>query len=368
MSALTTFLAALTPPPVVTPEQYDGWQWTWKFFVFRPATLKNEAYLLAALLFYALFAYVGSSSNSNKARKWMAAHLSVYQQQFSKPEIEDGLIEDGRSDFFNFSTGRRNVTSLHTIFTLRPRHDFFQWLYQTGKTFVDLQYRPIDEIQLDFKLTSGALPHDFVWAVVAKDELMSVKDGRWDLTFTKTTENPSLPQSLSVMSEFADVTENILKRSGGFSLSDVLQDTKILPYFRSLSVTDQPRDRPTVLRPANEREKHVIVSLRVPSSSHIADTVPFVTGVFQFVDALTKISLRPETRNKLKKIREELDKGIKEEFEKEKREEALESKQAAKRKAEEERLSKLSAADQKKELEKERKRSLRKTQAKVQRK
>lgn len=131
-------------------------------------------------------------------------------------------------------------------------------------------------------------------------------------------------------------------------------------------VTDQPRDRPTIRRPANEREKHVIVSLRVPSSSHIADTVPFVTDIFQFVDALTKINLRPETRNKLKKIREELDKDIKEESEREKREEvnfglrlmlhdclmtclkALESKQAAKRKAEEERLSKLSAADQKK--------------------
>lgn len=130
-------------------------------------------------------------------------------------------------------------------------------------------------------------------------------------------------------------------------------------------VTDQPRDRPTVLRPANEREKHVIVSLRIPSSSHIADTVPFVTDIFQFVDALTKISLRPETRNKLKKIREQSDKDIKEESEREKREEvsfdlrlmlhdcltclkALESKQAAKRKAEEERLSKLSPADQKK--------------------
>lgn len=111
----------------------------------------------------------------------MAAHLPVYQQQFSKPQIKDGLIEDGRSDYFNFSTGRRNVTSLHTVFTLQPRHDFFQWLYQTGKTFVDLQYRPTDEIQLDFKLAPGALPHDFVWAVVAKDELSSVKDGRWDL-------------------------------------------------------------------------------------------------------------------------------------------------------------------------------------------
>lgn len=130
-------------------------------------------------------------------------------------------------------------------------------------------------------------------------------------------------------------------------------------------VTDQPRDRPTAIRPANEREKHVIVSLRVPSSDHIADTVPFVTDIFQFVDALTKINLRPETRNKLKKIREESDKDIKDESEREKREEvnfdlrlmlhdrltclkALENKQAAKRKAEEERLSKLSAADQKK--------------------
>ena len=111
----------------------------------------------------------------------MGAHLPIYQQQFSKPQAKDGLIEDGRSDFFNFSTGRRNVASLHTVFALRPRHDFFQWLYQTGKTFVDLQYQPTDEIQLDFKLAPGALPHDFVWAVVAKDELVSVKDGRWDL-------------------------------------------------------------------------------------------------------------------------------------------------------------------------------------------
>lgn len=91
------------------------------------------------------------------------------------------MVIDGYSDAFNFSTGRRNVASLHTIFTLRPRHDFFQWIFQTGRTFIDLQYRPRDDLQLDFKLSPGTLNENFVFAIVAKDELLSVKDGRWDL-------------------------------------------------------------------------------------------------------------------------------------------------------------------------------------------
>ena len=111
----------------------------------------------------------------------MAQYLPIYKQQFSKPQKEDGLVVDGYSDSFNFSTGRRNIASLHTIFTLRPRHDFFQLAFQTGKTFVDLQYRPRDDLELDFKLSSGALNESFVFAIVAKDELPSVKDGRWDL-------------------------------------------------------------------------------------------------------------------------------------------------------------------------------------------
>ena len=43
--------------------------------------------------------------------------------------------------------------------------------------------------------------------------------------------------------------------------------------------------------------------------------------MFQLVDSLNKIHLRPETKNKLKKIREDIDKTIKEEAEREKKEE-----------------------------------------------
>lgn len=114
----------------------------------------------------------------SQTRYRLDAHLPVLEQQFSKPKH---WIQDGYSDFFNFSTGRRNVASLHAIFALQPRHDFFQWAFQIGRTFVDLQYRPKDDLQLDFKLLPGALAHDFVWAVVSKDELLSVKNDRWDL-------------------------------------------------------------------------------------------------------------------------------------------------------------------------------------------
>jgi hypothetical protein len=324
--------------------------------------------LLSAVLFYVAVLFYAKSYNAKLANRWFDAHLPILEQQFSKP-TNGGLTQDGYSDFFNFSTGRRGLSSMHTIFTLRPRHDFLQWAFQVGRTFVDLQYRPRDEIQLDFKLLPGSSVPDCVWAVVAKDELLSIKDKRWDLTFTRTTENASLPTNLSVMSEFADVTDSLFKQYGTFSLAKALSDPAILPYFRSLSVTDQPRYRPTTgPLAANEREKHLILSLTVPPPAHAAVTAPLVSAVFTLVDCLAKVSLRPETRIKLKKTREDLDKNLKDEAESDKKEEAvqaLEDKKAAKRKAEEERVSRLSAVEQKKVIERERKRSIRKQQGKV---
>ncbi|KAF7355335.1 hypothetical protein MSAN_01450000 [Mycena sanguinolenta] len=359
---LTRFLASLTPPPFINPEEYDGLEFRWRWFVFRPALFETEVYLLSALVGYILFFLWGRWTNNRKAEKWVLAHSPVLETQFSKPRR---WTKDGYTDFFNFSTGRRNVASLHTIFTLRPRHDFLQWAFQTGRTFIDLQYRPVDDLQLDFKLFPGTLPHDFVWAVVSKDELLSVKTDRWDLTWTKTSENSALPPKFSVMSEFGDVTDGILR---AFPLAKLLEDPKIAPYFRSLTVTDQPRERPLKPLEANEREKHVILSLSVPPPSHAGDTAEFVAALFPFIDSLSKIALRPETKIKLKKVREENDKDIKREAEREKKEEeaeALEAKKAAKRRAEEERIAKLSAADQKKALERERKRSIRKSQNKI---
>lgn len=132
-----------------------------------------------------MFSEVTVNSRSHMGAEFLsnriAKHLPLYREQFSKPQYKNGLTQDGYSDFFNFSTGRKNIASLHTVFALRPRHDLFQYLFQVARTLVDLNYRPVDDLQLDFKLAPGVLPDGFVFAVVTKDELPTVKDGRWDL-------------------------------------------------------------------------------------------------------------------------------------------------------------------------------------------
>ncbi|KAH8105825.1 DUF1682-domain-containing protein [Cristinia sonorae] len=381
---ISMVVGALTPPPPSLTEDYDGLEYRWKVFTFRPALFQFEIFLLAAVLLYTALYFIGRSANVRRANKWFDAHLELYQSQFTKPHQKGGLTQDGNSDFFVFSTGRRAIKALHTTFTLRPRHDFFQLIYQTLWGFVELDYRVNDVVELTFTFKDSASVPDCVWAIVAKDELKGIRSKRWDLTFTKTTENPNLPTSLTVMSEFADITENLLKTHGPLSLSTVLSNPAVLPYFRSLSLTDQPRTRPYAPVPASERGKHLILSLNIPPSG--TATLPLVQAVFQLVDIIAgeggwgigkspltskgpgvglNGSLRPETRSKLKKAREELDKELKEELAKEKREEQAEEKAAAKRKAEEERLSRLSASEQKKALEREKKRLMRKTQGKT---
>lgn len=148
------------------------------------------------------------------------AHLPLLAEQFSKPSAA-GLVSDGYSDFFSFSTGRRAIASLHVVFQLIPRHDILQSAYQFIWSCVDLTYSPRDEIQLDFKLFTSQNAPNFVWAVVNKDYLPKIKDSRWDLvcisfthmllpaersltlisqTFTRTTENAQLGSSFVVMS------------------------------------------------------------------------------------------------------------------------------------------------------------------------
>jgi len=86
MSALLKFFATLTPPPVNVQEEYDGLQWRWKMFVFRPACMSfcdtwtvgltmstdftYEGFMILALMFYVLFWWYGSTSNKRVANQW----------------------------------------------------------------------------------------------------------------------------------------------------------------------------------------------------------------------------------------------------------------------------------------------------------
>jgi hypothetical protein len=90
-------------------------------------------------------------------------------------------------------------------------------------------------------------------------------------------------------------------------------------------VTDQPRQRPVGPVPVEEREKHIILSLKAPPISRMEDTVALVTFMFNFIDSLAKLHIHPETRAKLKKSRDELDKELKVDSEREKKEQVKQS-------------------------------------------
>ncbi len=90
-------------------------------------------------------------------------------------------------------------------------------------------------------------------------------------------------------------------------------------------MTDQPRQRPLGPVPVEEREKHIILSLKAPPISRIGNTVALVTFMFSFIHSLTKLHIHPETRAKLKKSRDELDRELKVDSEREKKEQVKES-------------------------------------------
>lgn len=135
--------------------------------------------------------------------------------------------------------------------------------------------------------------------------------------------------------------------------------------------------RPAAPLAPSARTKRLILSLRLPQNAHASATVPLVTAMFQLADVVAgegklpgvrgglHAALRPETRTKLRRTREEVEKQIREEAAREQREEAEEEKASARKKARDERVAKLSAAEQQKVLDREKKRLMRKSQGKV---
>jgi len=78
----------------------------------------------------------------------------------------------------------------------------------------------------------------FVWAVVHKESMKVLRDGRYDLSLTTTRDHAKLPDWATVMSENAEITETLLTSELQQAISTAGE------ALEALIITDQPIDKP----------------------------------------------------------------------------------------------------------------------------
>lgn len=80
---------------------------------------------------------------------------------------------------------------------------------------------------------------NFVWAIVSKDRMKQVRDDRYDVSITFTKDHNKLPNWVTVMSESAEITEQLLT-------PELVKAVEAAgDAFDYLIVSDQPIQKPT---------------------------------------------------------------------------------------------------------------------------
>ncbi|GAA6061870.1 hypothetical protein JCM10212_001303, partial [Sporobolomyces blumeae] len=364
--------AKVLPPGSIPP--YSGTEYKLGPLLIRPAELHMEAVMLVLIASYLVGTVLVRNRNKAKATAWFKANEQVMREEFAGVGFggKDLFKVDGGDEFVGYVSGRRAVEHAWTKITLGG-FDVLSTLYVVARSAFDPAFDPgHNRIVIDFKLPApaGTPGSKFCFAVLRRDVLKKVRDGRWDLrTFTTLSENPAVSPEMIVMTESGDITNAVLKDQAT-GLQDAMQaGAPGLEYFESLVISDMPAEEPDSAKPSLPNDEfHIVLTLRLPPRSDPAATAPFIRLACNIADVLHKKEkiLPDNALSKLKKRRAEvLDSLMKPlrdeqlELEAEKKADAL----ALKRKMEKDKLdaklANMSAADRikykQKEEEKERK-------------
>ncbi|RGB38048.1 hypothetical protein C1646_756203 [Rhizophagus diaphanus] len=327
---------------------------------FELSEFRREIFMICCIVAYLINYLIGKEKNEKVAKKWMETHISLFKDNFalvgfandnSKP-----LIRDGPADYVFYLSGRRNCQFVHGRITLKPRHN----LIQTITNIIISQFSSkVIEDSVAFHVYMNGDYEDFVFGVTKKDRSREFRTSRYDLSdFTKQVNNNHLPGTLYAQTESSDITDTFLTKQ----IVDLLKKSE--PYLNAFIVTDQPRARPEKV--VENQPKLLTVYCSIPEDlSKLDDTLSVSELIMYLIDFIPeRCSFKIETKNKLKKNREEADKIINKALEAE-RQEAIQQKKVEKKRAEAERVAKLSPEEQRKYEERERKRELKKKQKKL---
>lgn len=323
-----------------------------------------ETMSIGLIVAYLALFFIGSKYNDNLVKKYIELQREeVLKDQFYQVGVTQNqlYIKDDGENYSSYATGRVNIASLTQKFRLQARHNVFLWILEAIlSAYFESVVTPADTIQLTFDIDAEAAEKydNFIWAVVSKDKMSTLRTESYYLSLTKTAESEKLPIEYVFMNEVPEMNEILYKSD----FKAILEESK--DFLRYIAITDQPDEKPTELSEVAPKKK-VIVNMRVPKGdSQLKASVKLVKYVIGYIDFIVeKAAFRPELTRRIKKTRDAEISKLKKIVEDAKKEE-LEAKRIEEQKKLREEQSKLSPEEQKKIEKKQQEKKQRKLEKK----
>ncbi|KAK4697693.1 PAT complex subunit CCDC47, partial [Lecanoromycetidae sp. Uapishka_2] len=392
--------APTTGIDVVYTKWYRVWERT------SPSDFYAEAVILPFVIVIIGLHIWGRRKNKRKANRWIEAHAPALQKEYAlvgyrgrrepsneSPQMDqqEVLKEKTAQEYTTYATGRQNVASTEVKLYLYKRYNPATLIVEFILSFLFESIRaPTERMEATSQLFDGrekelvpaksqqqldaiesqarsksSVYDQFVFAIVHKDLMKSVREDRYDISLTSTKDHASLPMWATTMSESATITEALLTPE----LVKAVETAG--DAFEHLIITDQPLDKPQKLNETAQK-KRISISLKVPSSvspSAYEATLPIFSYFLRLPDVLVQSGkFRAEVRRKIQAVREEEQKKLRKASDEEKTEERRLEGEKKKREIRDSRLNGMSAEEQRKFLEKEREKNSKKQEKKMSRK
>ncbi|KAF2663353.1 DUF1682-domain-containing protein [Microthyrium microscopicum] len=377
------------PAPTLTPSiPYTKWYRVWE------RTQLSDFYqemIIAPFIILVLGIHLfGMRLNRKKASDWARHHAPALQFEFAQVGVaskteeettqpEDILQESKADEFITYATGRNNVAFVDIKVILMKRYNplimlgehllgfAFDSITPTIERMEAVTY-PFDNREaalvprkkdIPEPQTSNSGYDGFVFAVIHKRQLKTIREDRYDLSLPSAKDHAKLPDWATTLSESAEITEKILTPE----LIKAVADAGDL--FETLIITDQPVDRPSKLNETIPR-KRISLCLRLPSVQEgYIQSMPIFAYYLRLPDMLVQNArFRPEVLKKVKQVREAEISRIKKEDEVALAEERKLKTDKDKKDLRDAQLKNMTSEQQRKFLEKERTLEMRRSQKK----
>lgn len=247
-------VASASGTPDVTARPYTKWYNVHERYTLSDFRTEGLIFLLMAVVLTVHM--IGTRRNRGKAHSWFRAHAKLLASEFAlvgfgsaPPPVLDAadeaaavevlakrteaadprklMKENSLFEYATYATGRQNVAFVDVKLKLIKRFNPFVTIAESILSFfIDSLTAPTDTLSAALYPFDGkealTVPRfsasgvskstydGFVWAIVNKDRMKTVRDERFDVSLTFTKDNAKLPAWLTVMSESAEITEALL--------------------------------------------------------------------------------------------------------------------------------------------------------------